>query len=82
MRKELKEFAEQCEMQLKLNDNKPHWSKLTLHSIEKILNKHQGKLLDAVCKNNHKAIIKHSVAMANYAMFLADNAKNKIGDRG
>lgn len=81
MRTELEQFALRMEHKLQENDNKPHWSGLTMNLLMHELTKKHARLLDAVCDNNHGQIIRHSADLANYAMMLADNAHNKMQRR-
>lgn len=81
MRKEVEQHAQRMELDLIANDDKEHWSTLSLHILDDHAKKHMRKLTDAVCKNDFKAIMEISPKISNYLMMLEDNAYNKINNR-
>ena len=76
-RSEIAEHALRMEFVLQDNDDKSHWSGMSLHSLDEHLRKHTARMTDAVCKNDLNAIVRIATHISNYAMMLSDNSKKK-----
>jgi hypothetical protein len=83
LRESVKWFAEQMETRLKQNDYRGGWNKEILTDLYFYLEKQQKELKNALYehygKMNNKRLIKEAVDLANYAMMIAENAKNGSG---
>lgn len=86
VRQEVKGFALEMEMVLRLNDKKKiHWSELSLKWLFKRLNDECKELKNEINKVSNpyiltkkevNRIIRESADVANFAMMIADNAKH------
>lgn len=76
IRREVRWFAEQMELKLQDNDDKTHWSLSTNGYL-------QGRIADELKELQDTKWpvekLEECVDVANFAMMLADNIKNKRG---
>jgi hypothetical protein len=85
MRESVKWFAEQMENTLKKNDNKHGWDMCSFAYLFDSLSKERDELLLSLNKKtqpveaHRKRIIRECTDVANFAMMIADNIRNKKG---
>lgn len=79
MRKQLREFAEKMEVNLKENDYKGGWEKCDYDYLLRRIKEELSELEEALVNNRTAENIETEAAdVANFAMMIADNAKRKV----
>lgn len=81
MRNQVTELAQRIEFNLQRNDKKKPWGDMTQNEVYEALSKTLTKLTDPVCKNEHDKVIKVTVDLVTYGLFMVDNANNLKGTR-
>ena len=77
MRKELKQFAEFQEKILKKNDHKSHWSWCKTGWLLRRLGQELNELRRACKKGNTEEIKSECADVANFAMMIYDNLRQR-----
>lgn len=75
LRKQLREFAEQCELKLKRNDHKSDWRDLPVEALVRKLEIELEEMKVAIQYEGPKEAMNECVDVANFAMMLWDRLR-------
>lgn len=78
IRPEIQWFAKQMESKLRENDHKQHWSKLHPDYLIERLYQEAKELWEAIRNEPPENIVKEAADVANFCLFIADNAERMI----
>ena len=80
LRPEVQWFAEQMELELRLNDHKGGWREdeglSLLHRVRQEATELRQALMPSIFGESEKSAIREAVDVANFAMMIADNVHN------
>ena len=68
-------FAQQMELKLLENEHKGHWARDSLLGLLQRLHEESCELLAAIRHENIENVIREAADVANFAMMIADNAR-------
>ena len=69
-------FAQVMEKKLRENDHKSGWSKMSYNELLVRLRQETDELARAIGSGSDSAVVSEAADVANFAMFIADNALN------